>query len=37
MIYVNYYPAEWLGFPFALNHGVLEGNDAEARIKVELK
>jgi len=30
MIYVNYYAAEWLGFRLALNHGVLEGNDAEA-------
>lgn len=30
MVYVNYYAAEWLGFRLALNHGVLEGNDAEA-------
>lgn len=30
MVYVNYYPAEWLGFRVALNHGVLEGADAEA-------
>jgi len=30
MIYVNYYPAEWLGFRLALNHGQLQGSDAEA-------
>ena len=30
MIYANYYATEWLGFRLALNHGVLEGNDAEA-------
>jgi len=30
MIYANYYPAEWLGFRLALNHGVLQGADAEA-------
>ena len=30
MVYVNYYPAEWLGFRLALSHGVLEGADAEA-------
>lgn len=29
-IYASYYPAEWLGFRLAVNHGVLEGNDAEA-------
>lgn len=29
-LYVSYYPAEWLGFRVALNHGVLKGNDAEA-------
>jgi hypothetical protein len=29
-IYVNYYPAEWLGFRLALNHGTLEGDDAQA-------
>jgi len=29
-LYVNYYPAEWLGFRAALNHGTLEGDDAEA-------
>ena len=30
MIYANYYAAEWLGFRLALNHGVLQGADAEA-------
>ena len=30
MVYVNYYPGEWLGFRLALSHGVLEGADAEA-------
>jgi len=30
MIFVNYYPAEWVGFRLALNHGTLMGNDAEA-------
>ena len=30
MIYANYYPAEWLGFRLALNHGGLAGDDAEA-------
>jgi hypothetical protein len=29
-LYVNYYPAEWLGFRAALNHGTLEGDDAQA-------
>lgn len=29
-LYGSYYPAEWLGFRLALNHGVLKGNDAEA-------
>ena len=29
-IYVNYYPAEWIGFRLSLNHGVVKGNDAEA-------
>jgi hypothetical protein len=29
-LYVNYYPAEWLGFRLALNYGTLEGNDAQA-------
>ena len=29
-IYANYYPAEWIGFRIALNHGVLKGDDAEA-------
>jgi hypothetical protein len=29
-IYVNYYASEFLGFRLAFNHGVLEGNDAEA-------
>lgn len=29
-LYVNYYPAEWLGFRAALNHGSLEGDDAQA-------
>jgi hypothetical protein len=27
-IYASYYPGEFLGVRFALNHGVLEGNDA---------
>lgn len=29
-LYGSYYPSEWLGFRLAINHGVLEGNDAEA-------
>src|SRR3982750_644150 len=29
-LYVNYYATEWLGFRAALNHGVLEGDDAQA-------
>jgi hypothetical protein len=29
-LYVNFYPSEFLGFRAALNHGVLEGDDAEA-------
>jgi len=29
-LYANYYPAEWLGFRIALNHGQLRGDDAEA-------
>lgn len=29
-LYASYYPSEWLGFRIALNHGVLEGDDAEA-------
>jgi len=29
-LYVSYYPSEVIGFRFALNHGVLEGSDAEA-------
>jgi len=29
-LYGSYYPSEWLGFRLALNHGVLEGDDAEA-------
>lgn len=29
-LYVSYYPSEWLGFRLALNHGTLEGDDAEA-------
>ncbi|MBC7949429.1 MAG: hypothetical protein H7Y42_16200 [Chitinophagaceae bacterium] len=29
-LFVNYYPSEWLGFRAAINHGVLEGDDAEA-------
>lgn len=29
-LYANYYPAEWLGFRVALNHGVVEGDDAQA-------
>lgn len=29
-LYASYYPSEWLGFRLALNHGVLEGDDAEA-------
>src|SRR5204863_1133593 len=30
MIYANYYPAEWIGFRLALNHGALAGDDAQA-------
>jgi hypothetical protein len=29
-LYANYYAAEWLGFRIALNHGSLEGDDAQA-------
>lgn len=29
-LYLNYYPAEWLGFRFSLNHGVLKGDDTKA-------
>jgi hypothetical protein len=29
-LYASYYASEWLGFRLALNHGVLEGSDAEA-------
>jgi hypothetical protein len=29
-LYANYYATEWLGFRLAINHGVLEGDDAEA-------
>ncbi|MET0636448.1 MAG: hypothetical protein ABWZ25_10505 [Chitinophagaceae bacterium] len=28
MIYASYYPSDFLGFRLALNHGVLEGDDA---------
>lgn len=30
MLYASYYPTEWLGLRLALNHGVLEGEDAKA-------
>ncbi len=29
-LYINYYPTEFIGFRLAANHGVVEGNDAEA-------
>lgn len=29
-LFVSYYPSDFLGFRFAINHGVLEGDDAEA-------
>jgi len=29
-IFASYYPAEWIGFRIAVNHGVLKGDDAEA-------
>jgi hypothetical protein len=32
-LYLNYYPAEWLGFRIAGNLGYVEGNDAEAPAK----
>lgn len=32
-LYVMYYPSEWFGFRVALNHGVLEGDDAQAPSK----
>ncbi|NOT50443.1 MAG: hypothetical protein HOP10_04105 [Chitinophagaceae bacterium] len=32
-IYINYYPAEWLGFRVAGNMGYVEGDDAEAPAK----
>ncbi len=32
-LYVNVYPAEWLGFRLALNHGILEGDDSKIQQK----
>src|SRR5689334_14025194 len=32
-LYLNYYPAEWLGFRVAGNLGYVEGDDAEAPAK----
>lgn len=32
-VYLNFYPAEWLGFRLAGNLGYVEGNDAEAPAK----
>jgi hypothetical protein len=32
-LYFNYYPAEWLGFRIAANHGYVKGDDAEAPAK----
>jgi hypothetical protein len=32
-IYLNVYPAEWLGFRLAINHGVLEGYDSTIKDK----
>jgi len=32
-LYGNYYASEWLGFRLAINHGRLEGDDAEAPLK----
>src|SRR5205085_8260606 len=32
-LFVNYYPAEWLGFRAAINHGYLKGDDAQAPAK----
>lgn len=29
-LYATYYPSEWLGFRFAINQGILEGDDAQA-------
>jgi Domain of unknown function (DUF6089) len=29
-LYLNYYPTEWFGFRIAANHGVVEGDDAQA-------
>ncbi|HLG38107.1 MAG TPA: hypothetical protein VI461_00515 [Chitinophagaceae bacterium] len=29
-LYAVYYPSEWLGFRIAINHGLLEGDDAQA-------
>lgn len=29
-LYGSYYPSEWLGFRLSLNHGVIEGDDAQA-------
>lgn len=29
-LYGSYYPSDWFGFRLAINHGVLEGNDAQA-------
>jgi hypothetical protein len=29
-LYANFYAAEWLGFRIALNHGTLQGDDAQA-------
>ncbi len=32
-LYANIYPAEWLGFRIAINHGVLEGDDSKIQQK----
>src|SRR5262249_2427504 len=32
-LFINYYPAEWLGFRVAINQGRLEGNDANTIAK----
>ena len=32
-LYANIYPAEWLGFRFAINHGILEGDDSKIQQK----
>jgi hypothetical protein len=34
-LFANVYPAEWLGFRIAINHGILEGDDSKIQSKGE--